>query len=102
MTTDERHRPSHRLRRRIRVRRRKTGEPYAVAARAVEAEQALGLRHLSDPAVPADLAAAVRAAGSDDLVVADGTSCRHQIADLGGRRAVHSVQVLDRALAARR
>ena len=35
----------------------------------------------------------------NDLIVADGTSCRHQIADLGGRPAVHSVRVLDRALA---
>jgi len=30
--------------------------------------------------------------------VADGTSCRAQIADLSGRRAVHSVQVLAAAL----
>ena len=29
---------------------------------------------------------AVRAARPDDIVVADGTSCRHQIADLGGPR----------------
>ncbi len=41
---------------------------------------------------------AVRAAAADDLIVADGTSCRAQIADLGGRRAVHSVLLLDRAL----
>ncbi len=41
---------------------------------------------------------AVRAAGAEDLIVADGTSCRAQIADLGGRAAVHSVLVLDRAL----
>ncbi len=46
----------------------------------------------------ASLLPAVRAAGAEDWVVADGTSCRHQIADLGGRRAVHSVVVLDRAL----
>jgi FAD/FMN-containing dehydrogenase/Fe-S oxidoreductase len=46
----------------------------------------------------ARLLPAVRAAAADDLIVADGTSCRHQIADLSGRRAVHSVQVLDRAL----
>jgi len=46
----------------------------------------------------AGLLPAVRAAGADDLIVADGTSCRHQIADLGGRQAVHSVRVLDRAL----
>ncbi len=47
-----------------------------------------------------DLIPAVRAAGADDLIVADGTSCRHQIRDLSGREAVHSVLVLDRALAA--
>jgi len=41
---------------------------------------------------------AVRAAGADDLIVADGTSCRHQIQDLAGREAVHSIRVLDRAL----
>jgi len=46
----------------------------------------------------AGLLPAVRAAAADDLIVADGTSCRHQIADLSGRRAVHSVQVLDMAL----
>ena len=46
----------------------------------------------------AALAPAVRAAGTDDIVVADGTSCRHQIRDLTGREAVHSVIVLDRAL----
>ena len=48
----------------------------------------------------AGLLPAVRAAGEDDLIVADGTSCRHQIADLSGRRAMHSVLVLDRALRA--
>jgi Fe-S oxidoreductase len=32
-------------------------------------------------------------------VVADGTSCRHQIKDLAGREALHSVRVLDMALA---
>jgi len=47
---------------------------------------------------------AVRAADADTLIVADGTSCRHQIADgtreTGRREAVHVVQVLARALAA--
>ena len=33
------------------------------------------------------------------FVVADGTSCRHQIADLAGRQALHSICLLDRALA---
>ena len=45
---------------------------------------------------------AVRAADQDTLIVADGTSCRHQIADgtraTGKRDAVHVVQVLARAL----
>jgi Fe-S oxidoreductase len=45
---------------------------------------------------------AVRAAASDTLIVADGTSCRHQIADLtrgaGARDAIHVVRVLERAL----
>ena len=50
----------------------------------------------------ASLLPAVRAAGRDTLIVADGTSCRHQIADLtrttGAREAVHAVRVLARAL----
>jgi len=45
----------------------------------------------------------VRAAPADVLLVADGTSCRHQIADLtrGARQreAVHAILVLERALA---
>ena len=45
---------------------------------------------------------AVRAARPDTLIVADGTSCRHQIADgtraSGPREAVHVVRVLERAL----
>ena len=41
----------------------------------------------------------IRAAGEDTLLVADGTSCRHQIADGAARRAVHVAQVLARALA---
>ncbi len=41
---------------------------------------------------------AVQAAGADDIIIADGTSCRHQIADLAGRPAVHSVRVMDGAL----
>ncbi|HEX2554461.1 MAG TPA: FAD-linked oxidase C-terminal domain-containing protein [Microvirga sp.] len=43
---------------------------------------------------------AVRKAGPDDLVVADGTSCRHQIHDGAGRDAVHVARVLDGALTA--
>jgi Fe-S oxidoreductase len=50
---------------------------------------------------PENLRAALRvlrAAGPGDLIVADGTSCRHQIRDLSGREAVHSVRVLEMAL----
>ena len=46
----------------------------------------------------AGLLPAVRAAATEDLIVADGTSCRHQIADLAGRTAEHSIRILDRAL----
>jgi Fe-S oxidoreductase len=42
---------------------------------------------------------AVRKAGPDDLIIADGTSCRHQIHDGAGRTAVHVARVLDEALA---
>jgi len=45
-----------------------------------------------------DLLPTVRRAAADDLVVADGTSCRHQIRDLSGRPAMHSARVLERAL----
>jgi Fe-S oxidoreductase len=41
---------------------------------------------------------AVRAAGPDTVVVADGTSCRHQIADGASRDAVHVAVLLARAL----
>ena len=41
---------------------------------------------------------AVREAAPETLIVADGTSCRHQIADGAGRRAVHVAQVLAGAL----
>jgi Fe-S oxidoreductase len=46
----------------------------------------------------ADLIPAVRNAKPEELIIADGTSCRHQIADLSGRVAVHSVRVLADAL----
>ncbi len=36
-----------------------------------------------------------------DLIIADGTSCRHQIADGASREALHVVRVLDQALANR-
>ena len=43
------------------------------------------------------LAPAVRAAAPDTLIVADGTSCRHQISDFGGREALHVARVLEMA-----
>ena len=50
-----------------------------------------------------DFMPAVRAAAADTLIVADGTSCRHQIADLTRgseeREPIHVVRVLERALA---
>jgi Fe-S oxidoreductase len=46
----------------------------------------------------ASLLPAIRAAAPENLIVADGTSCRAQILDLAGRASVHSVQVLARAL----
>jgi len=42
---------------------------------------------------------AVRQAKAGDLVVADGTSCRHQIHDGAQRMALHVARVLERALA---
>ncbi|MGF1552117.1 MAG: FAD-binding and (Fe-S)-binding domain-containing protein [Paracoccaceae bacterium] len=50
----------------------------------------------------ASLAPAVRAADPDTLIVADGTSCRHQIADLAGREARHVALVLAEAVASGR
>jgi Fe-S oxidoreductase len=41
---------------------------------------------------------AVRKAPDDALIVADGTSCRHQIADGTGRAASHVARVLAMAL----
>ncbi len=43
---------------------------------------------------------AVRKASPDDLIVADGTSCRHQIKDGAGREALHVARVLADSLAA--
>jgi Fe-S oxidoreductase len=42
---------------------------------------------------------AVRSAPAEALIVADGTSCRHQIQDGAKRRAVHVACVLESALA---
>ena len=46
----------------------------------------------------AALLPAVRAADGNTLVVANGTSCRHQIADGSDRQAVHIARVLDAGL----
>ncbi len=46
----------------------------------------------------AALLPAVRAADADTLIVADGTSCRHQIADGAQREAMHVARVLEAAL----
>jgi Fe-S oxidoreductase len=46
----------------------------------------------------ASLLPAVRSAGPDALIVADGTSCRHQIKDGSGRNALHVAQILAMSL----
>jgi Fe-S oxidoreductase len=46
----------------------------------------------------AGLLPAVRAAAAKDYIVADGTSCRHQIRDLSAREAIHSARLLAQAL----
>jgi Fe-S oxidoreductase len=43
---------------------------------------------------------AVRKASTDTLLVADGTSCRHQIKDGTGREALHVARVLANSVAA--
>jgi Fe-S oxidoreductase len=40
----------------------------------------------------------IRNAAKETLLVADGTSCRHQIADGAGRQAVHVARLLAEAL----
>lgn len=46
------------------------------------------------------IAPAVRASREDAVIVATGTSCRHQVHDTTGRRAVHPIEVIARALGA--
>jgi Fe-S oxidoreductase len=46
----------------------------------------------------ATLLPAVRSAAPDTVIVADGTSCRHQIHDGAARDAVHVARVLAEAL----
>jgi len=45
---------------------------------------------------------AVRKANADAIIVADGTSCRHQIKDGTGREAIHVARVLERNIGAGR
>lgn len=45
-----------------------------------------------------DLLPALRKAERQTAIVADGFSCRHQIGDLSGREAQHSIQILRKAL----
>jgi Fe-S oxidoreductase len=45
---------------------------------------------------------AVRKSASDTMIVADGTSCRHQIHDGAGRDALHVARILEMSLAANR
>jgi Fe-S oxidoreductase len=45
-----------------------------------------------------DLLPAIRAADQGAILVADGTSCRHQIHDGAGREALHVARVLEMAL----
>lgn len=47
-----------------------------------------------------DLVPAVERAAPETVLVANGTSCRHQIRDLTGREAVHVIRILDDALEA--
>jgi Fe-S oxidoreductase len=42
----------------------------------------------------------VRKADGDTIIVADGTSCRHQIKDGAGRAAIHVAAVLAKSMAA--
>jgi Fe-S oxidoreductase len=44
---------------------------------------------------------AVRKAEADTLILADGTSCRHQIKDGTGREALHVARVLAMSLEGR-
>lgn len=45
-----------------------------------------------------DLAPAVRKADLETLIVADGTSCRHQVSDLTPRKPIHMARLLEMAL----
>src|SRR5262249_33193917 len=64
---------------------------FGYAAETIEASLAMG--ELS-------LLPAVRKAAPDTLIVADGTSCRHQIGDGTGREALHVARVLAQSVRA--
>ena len=66
--------------------------PAASATRPSTTQTSIAMAELS-------LLPAVRKADPDALIVADGTSCRHQIADGSNRQAVHVAEVLAQALA---
>jgi Fe-S oxidoreductase len=53
---------------------------------------------LSRAMAAADLLPAIRNAAAATILVADGTSCRHQIKDGSGREAVHVARVLAAAM----
>ena len=53
---------------------------------------------ISQQMAEASLLPAVREASDDVVIVADGTSCRHQIKDGSGREAIHVARVLADAL----
>jgi Fe-S oxidoreductase len=53
----------------------------------------LSLKIAEDRLLPA-----VRAAGSDTVIAAPGTSCRQQIRDATGRRVLHPIEILHQAL----
>jgi Fe-S oxidoreductase len=66
---------------------------FGYQAETVEVSRAIG---------ELDLLPAVRAAAPNTLIVADGTSCRHQIADGARRGALHAARVLAMAVEAGR
>jgi hypothetical protein len=63
--------------------------PFGFAKEKYAVSQAIGERVL----LPA-----VRAAEPDTLIVSDGFSCREQIVQATGRKAMHLAEVLQRAL----
>jgi FAD/FMN-containing dehydrogenase/Fe-S oxidoreductase len=69
------------------------GMAGAFGYQAETAEISLAMGELS-------LLPAIRKADAETIIVADGTSCRHQIADGAKRTAIHAAVLLDRATAA--